>query len=149
MTLYNHFQSKQDLVVAFLARREELWTLEWLFAEIRQRAVDPRERLLAIFDLFDEWFHSPRFEGCSFINVLLEYQPQDPLHKAAAAHLANIRVFLRELAQETGAIDANVLADAWHMLMKGSIVAAREGNHLAASEAKRAAKMVLDNWPRT
>src|SRR5256885_8814634 len=49
-TLYRHFDSKQDLVLAFLERREELWTRGWLQAEVRQRATHPPERLLTIFD---------------------------------------------------------------------------------------------------
>ena len=34
--------------------------------------LTPEERLLAIFDVFDDWFHRDDFEACSFINVLLE-----------------------------------------------------------------------------
>src|SRR3979411_2440855 len=47
-TLYRHFSSKQDLVLAFLERREELWTKDWLQAEIQRRTTDPAERLLAV-----------------------------------------------------------------------------------------------------
>ena len=71
-TLYRHFPSKDDLVLAFLRQRERVWTHGWVEAEARRRGATPEERLLAIFDLFDEWFHRDDFEGCSFINVLLE-----------------------------------------------------------------------------
>ena len=88
-TLYRHFGSKQDLVLAFLARREEVWTYGWLAAEVKRREQDPRRRLLAIFDVFDEWFRAPEFEGCSFINIMLEHPFADhPLHRAAADYLA-------------------------------------------------------------
>src|SRR3954470_5167428 len=56
MTLYRHFASKEDLVLAFLERREARWTRGWLQAEAQRRASDPAQRLLAIFDVFDEWF---------------------------------------------------------------------------------------------
>src|ERR1700682_672117 len=46
-TMYRHFGSKQDLVLAFLERREELWTHGWLAVEATRRADDPREQLLA------------------------------------------------------------------------------------------------------
>src|SRR4051812_2071328 len=49
MTLYRHFGSKQELVLAWLERRDERWTRTWLQAEVRARATDPAERLLAIF----------------------------------------------------------------------------------------------------
>src|SRR5262245_52676294 len=71
MTLHRHFASKDDLVLAFLERREQLWTKDWLEAEVKRRASEPDEQLLAIFDVFDEWFRQDDFEGCSFINVLL------------------------------------------------------------------------------
>lgn len=85
-TLYRHFASKQELVLAFLERREELWTKGWLRGEVERRADDPAERLLAIFDVFDEWFRRDDYEGCSFINVMLEHaDPEDPIHSGGAA----------------------------------------------------------------
>src|SRR5213078_4269326 len=71
-TLYRYFPTKNHLVLAFLERREDLWTKGWVEAEARKRAKKPEQQLLAIFDLFDEWFHRDDFEACSFINVLLE-----------------------------------------------------------------------------
>src|SRR6185503_16342569 len=53
-TLYRHFPSKNDLVLAFLARREELWTTGFVEAEARRRGATPEDRLLAIFDVFDD-----------------------------------------------------------------------------------------------
>jgi AcrR family transcriptional regulator len=144
-TMYRHFQSKQDLVLAFLERREELWTRDWLQAEVQQRASDPRKRLLAIFDVFDEWFRTPGFEGCSFINVMLEHpEAAHPVHHAAAAYLAGIRQFLEDLARQAGIPDAASFARDWHILMKGSIVAAGEGDRDAALRAKKIATGVLD-----
>jgi AcrR family transcriptional regulator len=149
-TMYRHFGSKQDLVLAFLARREELWTYGWLAAEVKRRATDPRERLLAIFDVFDGWFHSPDFEGCSFINVMLEHPAEThPLHRAAADYLARIRDFVGELAQEAGIADPEPFARQWHILMKGSIVAAGEGDHEAARRAQRLGQLLLDQAGRT
>ena len=139
-TMYRHFASKQDLVLAFLERREELWTRKWLESEVVRRATDPHERLLAIFDVFDGWFRSPDFEGCSFINVMLEHPDiSHPVHRAAAAYLAGIRHFLEGLARQAGIPDAEGFARQWHILMKGSIVAAGEGDHDAALRAKKVA----------
>jgi AcrR family transcriptional regulator len=143
-TMYRHFASKQDLVLAFLERRDRLWTREWLEAEVTHRASDPRERLLAIFDVFDSWFRAPDFEGCSFINVLLEHPSGGhPVHRAAAAYLAGIRQFLEDLARQAGIPDSQSFAREWHILMKGSIVAAGEGDHDAALRAKKVAGLLL------
>ncbi len=149
-TMYRHFGSKQELVLAFLARREEMWTRGWLQAETARRAQEPREQLLAIFDVFDEWFARPDFEGCSFINVMLEHpDPEHPLHRAAAAYLTRIRGFLEELAREAGIPDADAFARQWHILMKGSIVAAGEGDREAARHAQQVARLVLDRATAT
>jgi AcrR family transcriptional regulator len=143
-TLYRHFDSKQDLVLAFLERREELWTKDWLQAEVKRRAADPRERLLAIFDVFDGWFRRNDFEGCSFINVMLEMaDPAEPIHRAGAAYLAGIRNFLEGLAREAGIADADTFARKWHILMKGSIIAAAEGDRDAAQRAREMGQAVL------
>ncbi|HEX6120059.1 MAG TPA: TetR/AcrR family transcriptional regulator [Dongiaceae bacterium] len=146
MTLYRHFKSKQDLVLAFLDRREARWTQDWLIREVRARVGTPREQLLAVFDVYHDWFQGADFEGCSFINVLLEYPAGTPLHVAAADHLAKVRSFLGDLAAEAGLRDAPAFCDIWHMLMKGCVVAAGEGNRDAARQAKRAAQAILGDW---
>src|SRR5919204_607468 len=100
-TLYRHFRSKDELVLAFLQQREQLWTKDWVETEARRRGETPEEQLLAIFDLFDEWFRNEDFEGCSFINVLLETNDRGhPVGRASAAYLENIRAVLRRLAEE-------------------------------------------------
>jgi AcrR family transcriptional regulator len=145
-TLYRHFASKQDLVLAFLERREQEWTRRWLQEEVRSRANDPTERLLAIFDVFDEWFGRADFEGCSFINVMLEHpDPTDPIHRASVSYLAGIRGILEGLAREAGIADARDFAREWHILMKGSIVAAGEGDREAARRAKRIGALLLED----
>lgn len=148
MTLYRHFKSKQDLVLAFLERRAALWTEAWLIGEVTMRAQAPQERLLAIFDVYNDWFHRPDFEGCALVGVLLEHQAGNPIHAAAAAHLAKVREFVHQLAVDAGLKDPQILGEVWHMLMKGAAVAASEGNRAAAVEAKRAAKILLDHWGR-
>jgi AcrR family transcriptional regulator len=144
MTFYRHFPSKNDLVLAFLRLREDRWTRAWLEAEIRERASSGGGRLLAIFDVFDEWFQRPDFEGCSFINVLLEMpQPGDPLGDASRSHLATIRTLLEELARDAGVSRPEDFAWKWHLLMKGSIVAAGEGDRQAARRAREVATLLL------
>lgn len=147
-SLYYNFKSKENLAVAVLEKREEVATRGWLEAEIMKRSDNPTGRLLAIFDVFDAWFRKDGFEGCTFINVLLESKPSTPLHAAAADHLAKVRAIVHGLALETDLKDPIEFADAWHMLMKGSIVSAGEGNRNAARNAKKAAKLILEGWPR-
>lgn len=144
MTLYRNFPSKQDLVLAFLQRREQVWSQQWLQQETRKMADTPARRLLAIFDLFGSWFASPDFEGCAFIRVLLEANEADgAVRNATVQNLANIRLFVRDLAAAAGIEDTDSFARQWHILMKGSIIAAHEGDVLAAARAKEMGELLL------
>jgi AcrR family transcriptional regulator len=147
-SLYSNFDNKVELAIAFLDRRETIWTRGWLESAVRRRATSPEARLLAIFDVFDSWFRKKSFEGCSFINVLLESKPGTPVREAAAIHLAKIRAIVRGFAEEANLREPEKFAQVWHMLMKGAIVSAGEGNRNAAREAKCAARLVLDGWKR-
>ena len=145
MTLYRNFPSKDDLALAFLELREERWTRAWLWNEVSQRADTPAERLLAIFDVFGEWFARDDFEGCSFINILLEQDAiEDPVREASVKHLANIRELIQELATEAGIDDPDAFSRQWHILMKGSIVAAGEGDRDAARRAHELGTLLLE-----
>ena len=147
-SLYSNFKTKVELAIAFLDKREAVWTRGWLESEIKRRAKTPEARLLAIFDVFDGWFHKKSFEGCSFINVLLESKEGSPVRQAAAIHLAKIRAIVRGLAEEANLQEPEKFAQVWHMLMKGSIVSAGEGNRNAARDAKYAAQLILKGWKR-
>jgi AcrR family transcriptional regulator len=148
-SLYSNFKTKVELAIAFLDKREAVWTRGWLESEIKRRAKTPEGRLLAIFDVFDGWFHKKSFEGCSFINVLLESKSGSSVRQAAAIHLAKIRAIVRGLAEEANLQEPEKFAQVWHMLMKGSIVSAGEGNRNAARDARYAAQLILKGWKLT
>jgi AcrR family transcriptional regulator len=145
MSLYRHFNSKEELVLAFLRERERRWTMEWLHAESSSRGDDGASRLLAIFDVFDEWFQDPDFEGCSFVNVLLEFDDKGhPIRKASTEHLATIRGLVREFAEQAGVADPDAVSRQWHILMKGSIVSAGWGDRQAARRAQALGRLLLE-----
>ncbi|MEQ8206812.1 MAG: TetR/AcrR family transcriptional regulator [Woeseia sp.] len=148
-SLYNNFESKEDLAIAFLNEREALWSKDWLEANVRRNAATPEDRLVAIFDVLDTWFQSASFEGCSFINVMLESPKGSAVRQAAADHLANCRQMLADLARQARLVDPDNFSQVWHMLIKGSIVSAGEGNSSAAVDARRAATMLLSGWARS
>ena len=144
MTLYRNFPSKNDLILEFLRRREQLWTREWLEAESRRRGETPREQLLAVFDVFAEWFGRPDFEGCSFLTTIIEINDREhPVYQAAVEHLANIRGYIETVAAEAGISDTDSFARQWHILMKGSIMAAHEGDPMAAGRARQLGELLL------
>jgi len=144
MTLYRNFASKSALALAFLELREERWTVGWVQAEVQARASTPAGQLLAIFEIFSEWFARDDFEGCAFVTSLLEFDDrEDPVRQACVTHLATIRAFVCELATGAGVSDPARFAAQWHILMKGSIVAAHEGDRDAAMKARELGELLL------
>ncbi|HEX8157270.1 MAG TPA: TetR/AcrR family transcriptional regulator [Solirubrobacteraceae bacterium] len=145
MTLYRNFASKNDLAVAFLGLREDRWTRGWVQAQTQARGSTPAGQLLAIFEIFSEWFARDDFEGCAFVTSLLEFDDRgDPVRQACVTHLANIRAYVCELATAAGVEDPDRFAAQWHILMKGSIVAAHEGDRDAALKARELGMLLLE-----
>jgi AcrR family transcriptional regulator len=137
MTLYKNFPSKDELALAFLRNREELWTRGWLQQEVERRGGTAEARLLAVFDVFDKWFRLQDFEACAFAKVLLEnHERGHPVRQAAVRHLGNIRSFIRQLANDAGIRNPDEFAGQWQILMVGSIVAAYAGDLDAARKAQ-------------
>src|SRR5687768_13564780 len=64
-SLYNHFASKQELIVEVLRRRHEAWRSS-LASALTERAAEPVGKLLAWFDVLDESIRSPGYRGCIF-----------------------------------------------------------------------------------
>jgi AcrR family transcriptional regulator len=143
-TLYRHFPSKDALVVAFLQLREERWTYAFVEGQARRRGGEGEGALLAIFDVFDTWFRQEDFESCAFINVLLELGEDHPAGRASVEHLENIRGLIRTLAEEAELRDPEEFARSWHILMKGSIISAVEGDHDAALRAQALGRLLIE-----
>lgn len=143
------FPTKDELAAAFLAKREQDWTIGFVEAGARMRGSTPVERLLAIFDVFDDWFHRDDYDACSFINVLLEMGREHPLGIASREYLANIRGIVATLAREAELDEPEEFARSWHILMKGSIISAVEGDLHAARRAQAMARdLIARHTPR-
>src|SRR5215213_6000119 len=104
-TFYKHFESKDDLMVAAVRRRDEWESQAWARA-VREIAGDddPAGQLLATLDVMDLWFNDPDFGGCMFLNTAIEFpNPHDPVHEAAAEYKRRVRDHWRDLARAAGA----------------------------------------------
>jgi AcrR family transcriptional regulator len=146
-TFYRHFTSKDDLIVAYLRTRYLVWGVEWLQAETRKRAKSPRDQLLAVFDVFHEWFQKGDYEGCPFVGTVSQGEPQDRVRAEAQAQLAAVRAFIRGLAAAAGLEDPSRFAWSWQLLMDGSIIMALAGDRHAAMHARSLAEAFLASYP--
>lgn len=137
------FPSIDVVAEACLARREREWTVATVEAGARQRGTTPEGRLLAVFEVFDEWFRRDDFEACTFINVLLELGRAHPVGHASAVYLERIRGIVTVLAKEARLERPEEFARSMHILMKGSIISAAEGDQDAALRARDMAELLI------
>jgi AcrR family transcriptional regulator len=145
-TFYAHFTSKDELVLAYLERCHQELTVEAIIADTGRRTENPTGRIMAIFDVLDGWFHQDDFQACAFVSTMLEMGPAHPLGIASIEYLAQIRGFIRALAVEAGLEQPDIFARSCHILTKGSIISAVEGDREAAVLAKRmAASLIRDH----
>lgn len=124
MTLYRHYLSKDDLIVAFLwDSNEDFWQY---FEKSTQEAPTARQKLLAFFEALQGYVTSPACYGCPFINVATEYPEVGYAgHQVALEHKQSVHARFTQLAEEAGAPQPEALANALHLLMDGAYIAAR------------------------
>lgn len=146
-TLYKYFPSKEDLVLAFLAQREELWTDEVIDRLPAERTNDAAQQLLATFDVLDGWFRGRHdYEAWSFVKILLEVGDEGRVAEACDAQLAKIRAIFARRAKKAGLRNVRAFAWAFNSLVKGSIVCAAEGDRNAARRAKPMAAWLIEQY---
>lgn len=122
-TLYNHFESKDELALAVVAKRDAWWQ-ETFSSEIKRLGGDdPLAQLRSVPEILREWFASDGFNGCLFINTASEFpSPHDPLHKAAKANVDAIRKIIAGVAARAGIERAASFAEQFNMIIEGAIV---------------------------
>ena len=124
MTLYRHFDSKDDLILAYLQESDALF---WqAFEKATCNVVSASGKLVAFFQALEAYVTRPDCFGCPFLNIAAEYpDPDYPGHKAAREHKEAVRQRFRDLAAQAGACNPDVLADQLLLLMDGAYMAGR------------------------
>lgn len=137
-TLYAHFPSKDDLILAVLHYREK--TVDAFFNEAMERH-GKKTPLRAFFAALKEWFESPGFRGCAFQNAAIELaDPKHPGAEFVRGHKQRFSELLRDIVERTVGRSAAKLAPAVNLLVEGAIVTAViQGTADAADVARDAA----------
>lgn len=145
-TFYNHFESKDDLIIEALERREQWETKAFLERAVQLSGDDPRSQLLGMFDVFDEWFNHADFHGCLFLNACIEYpSSSDPVHRIGAKHYEMALEYIQKLAEEAGADDPLLLAEQIVVMLQGTLTHRHvAGDNAAAAKARKVAEAVID-----
>ena len=143
MSLYRHFASKDELIVAYLERSNAAF---WSWIESDLQGIDkPLERLLAFCDAVAQKANEPQCLGCAFQMTALEFPNlQHPAHKIAQAHKVAVLDYLRNLAEMAGLNEIEALAEELFLLIDGAWAASRMfGVGNAAKRLGRAARVLI------
>lgn len=150
MTLYRHFPSKDDLIVAYLTdSNEKFWV--WFEESTISYAGQPRAQLLAFFEALETLVKSPQCYGCPFLNAVVDFpEPTHPGHDVAVKHKQAVRERFQELAQQAGLTTPHRLADHLLMLMDGAFMAVRMfgPDNPAAHVSEAAAVLISAHTPQ-
>ena len=144
MSLYRHFPSKDDLIVAYLEEsNRQYW--EWLDGAVAD-IEDPHDRLIGMFAAIEKLATSPECLGCTFQGTAAEFPDRNhPGHQVALAHKKTVRDRFAELARQAGLGDPDQLGDQLLLLMDGAWVAARMyGPHNPAQGLAGTARTLVD-----
>lgn len=140
-TIYDRFRSKDNLITAYLERRDRRYR-EWITERV---AAEPAaDRPLVVFDALGAWLGAEGARGCAFVNAFGELaDPAHPAHRIAREQKAWLRETFRELAAFAGHADAAVLADRLLLLHEGAVVLHSAGADPHATSAARATAAAL------
>ena len=141
-TFYKHFESKDDLMVAAVQRRDEWESQAWANAIRKISGDNFAQYPLALFDVMDLWFNAPDFRGCMFLNTAIEFpNPHDPIHQAASAFKRKTRDSWRNIARAAGAdpAAAETFADCFIALVEGALILRQTHDRNDAARAIRPA----------
>jgi AcrR family transcriptional regulator len=143
-SLYYSFTGKDALVHEYLTQRHGKWA-ERVTAGIEAH-TDPRERILAVYDVLGTLFAEPDYRGCAFMNAAAEAAPDSAEDQAATAFRAWVHNLFLDLATATDVADPQQLADTLVLLYDGCVTTAQmDKTPQPARTARRTVELILDN----
>jgi len=145
MSLYKYFPSKDDLILAHLQKSgTEMRTR--IVDAVDSRATLPKQKLLAVFDVFEELLAIPEFRGCPFINASAEFAEEaNPVQQASAEFYDGFHKLLTGLAQKAGIKNPELVSKQLLILIAGAIVTEQMQRQSGAmATARQAAERLLE-----
>nr|WP_249324645.1 TetR/AcrR family transcriptional regulator [Enterobacter mori] len=125
VTFYRHFPGKSLLILAYLHYRHEIW-ISWFETTLRRHLDEGEIPSDAISATLYEWFISPDFHGCAFINASAEAKSEDiesEIKEICRDHKSETK---KTIVTLTGINDEETVNDMM-MLIDGAIIHAQMG----------------------
>ena len=140
-TIYYHFPTKDDLILAYLRR----WREQTRAAFESDGALPPRRRLAAAFDRLEREVRHPKFRGCPFVNAVAEINDRrHPVTRLAFGYKEDRRMWFESTARDASVRHAEATAEQLMLLWEGAISRALiVGTSAGVVEARRAGLQLL------
>lgn len=149
MTLYRHFRSKNELILAVMKNFDERFR-DWLTKHVDAAGDDPLARLEAVFSALKELvkkgaYQKVGFHGCLFVKAASEFNNHgDPVHKVAADHKRWFMKYIKRLVKAAPVSNSDELATALFLEFEGAYVTAQvTGDTGIAGRAQKVAKALI------
>ncbi len=143
-TLYHHFKSKEELILASLRYYDERFRNDFMKA-VETRTTSPIERLLVVFDVLEEWFSKDDFFGCMFVGAMGEYPDEGtPIRNFCQEAKGLMLGYIKVLVENAPLQGADQLSEQIIILLEGAITMAQVNNSpFSAVHAKKAVEVLI------
>lgn len=142
-TLYNHFPSKNALIIAYLREKSDRF-YEWLNARFTNKKKHSLEILFELCDLFEQWITTPEFRGLPFHIASVEFPEQShPVNSYSVELSKELQQYLVKIAEMAGVKDPEMLGQQLMILFEGSALVERLSPGSGAAERARKAAITL------
>jgi AcrR family transcriptional regulator len=143
-TFYKHFPRKDDLVLAYLDKVDQIWFGQ-LRAAARAAGHDPSDQMVGMFDALASACRRDGYHGCAFINTAAESAAGGEVHARTVEHKHVVRAWVTDLAHRAGATDPDLLARQLTLLIDGGLSAGvLDADPDTPAAAKAAARVLVD-----
>lgn len=132
-SLYTSFRSKEDILMAYLetsgaATDEALKSAAYKF-------IDPKERVLGVFDYLVDLVQEKEYYGCNFLNIISEIPKEDErIRKQIKKQKNGVRRLFAEILEPIGKVD---MADDIYTLFEGALIANKVHDEVWPVESAR------------
>lgn len=119
-TFYKHYKSKDDLILQYLTARDKLW-LDQLATYIDNQ-TSKLGVINGIFDMLDDWFNSPNYNGCAFVNATGEFGINNyDILRVSKKHKNNVKKLIETKLNSIDSYNNDFIVLNVIMLIEGAI----------------------------
>lgn len=143
-TMYELFESKDDLVAASLAVRDEQMLADFTSAA-ENAGADPIDQLVGLFVAIEPMLVAENPRGCPFLNACAELaDAEHPAHRIAAEHKEKLRKWIERRVRSARMPQPKAVSVRLMLILDGAMSQAPAGTYRPGSAAAAARAILGD-----